>query len=160
MGIAKSYVYLYLNMKSLILLGLMTLFTVTISFAYSIQDENSILDRTPASEPEIQDSQGKQLSYILVDQQVLIVADVTNALMTQQPFTYFVQIEDDMRAVVSLGWLSGTLSPNQMLSPALSWTPLYPGTYRATVFVWEGIDNPSPLSPSISMDIEVRLVEA
>ena len=160
MGIAKSYVYLYLNMKSLILLGLMTLFTVTSSFAYSIQDENSILDRTPASEPEIQDSQGKQLSYILVDQQVLIVADVTNALMTQQPFTYFVQIEDDMRAVVSLGWLSGTLSPNQMLSPALSWTPLYPGTYRATVFVWEGIDNPSPLSPSISVDIEVRLVEA
>ena len=160
MGIAKSYVYLYLNMKSLILLGLMTLFTVTSSFAYSIQDENSILDRTPASEPEIQDSQGKQLSYILVDQQVLIVADVTNALMTQQPFTYFVQIEDDTRAVVSLGWLSGTLSPNQMLSPALSWTPLYPGTYRATVFVWEGIDNPSPLSPSISVDIEVRLVEA
>jgi len=160
MGIAKSYVYLYLNMKSLILLGLMTLFTVTSSSAYSIQDENSILDRTPASEPEIQDSQGKQLSYILVDQQVLIVADVTNALMTQQPFTYFVQIEDDTRAVVSLGWLSGTLSPNQMLSPALSWTPLYPGTYRATVFVWEGIDNPSPLSPSISVDIEVRLAEA
>ena len=160
MGIAKSYASLYLNMKSLMLFGLLTLFTVTSSMAYSIQDENSILDRTPASEPEIQDSQGKQLSYILVDQQVLIVADVTNALMTQQPFTYFVQIEDDTRAVVSLGWLSGTLSPNQMLSPALSWNPLYPGTYRATVFVWEGIDNPSPLSPSISLDIEVKLVEA
>ena len=160
MGIAKSYASLYLNMKSLMLLGLLTLFTVTSSMAYSIQDENSILDRTPASEPEIQDSQGNQLSYILVDQQVLIVADVTNALMTQQPFTYFVQIEDDTGVVVSLGWLSGSLSPNQMLSPALSWTPQYPGTYRASVFVWEGIDNPSPLSPSISLDIDVRLVEA
>jgi len=160
MGIAKSYACVYLNMKSLILFGLMTLFTVTSSLAYSIQDENSILDRTPASEPEIQDSQGKQLSYILVDQQVLIVADVTNALMTQQPFTYFVQIEDDSEAVVSLGWLSGSLSPKQMLSPALSWTPLYPGTYRATVFVWEAINNPSPLSPSIFIDIEVRLAKA
>jgi len=160
MGIAKSYASLYLNMKSLMLLGLLTLFTVTSSMAYSIQDENSILDRTPASEPEIQDSQGNQLSNILVDQQVLIVADVTNALMTQQPFTYFVQIEDDTGVVVSLGWLSGSLSPNQMLSPALSWTPQYPGTYRASVFVWEGIDNPSPLSPSISLDIEVKLVEA
>ena len=146
-------------MKSLILFGLMILFTFASSLAYSVQDENSILDRTPASRPEIQDSQGKELSYILVDQQVLIVADVTNALMTQQPFTYFVQIEDDTEAVVSLGWLSGSLSPKQMLSPALSWTPLYPGTYRATVFVWEGIDNPSPLSPSISLDIEVRLAE-
>ncbi len=147
-------------MKSLILFGLMILFTFASSLAYSVQDENSILDRTPVSRPEIQDSQGKELSYILVDQQVLIVADVTNALMTQQPFTYIVQIEDDTGAVVSLGWLSGSLSPNQMLSPALSWTPLYPGTYRATVFVWEGIDNPSPLSPSISLDIEVRLAEA
>ena len=147
-------------MKSLMLLGLMILFTATSSFAYSIQDENSILNRTPASEPKIQDSQGNQLSNILVDQQVLIVADVTNALITQQPFTYFVQIQDDTGAVVSLGWLSGTLSPKQMLSPALSWTPLYPGTYRATVFVWEGIDNPSALSPSISIDIDVRLEEA
>jgi len=147
-------------MKSLILFGLMILLTVTSSLAYSVQDENSILDRTPASRPEIQDSQGKELSYILVDQQVLIVADVTNALMTQQPFTYFVQIEDDSETVVSLGLLSGSLSPNQMLSPALSWTPQYPGTYRATVFVWEGIDNPSALSPSISIDIEVRIAEA
>jgi hypothetical protein len=146
-------------MKSLILLGLMILFTITSSLAYSIQDENSILDRSPASEPEIQDSQGRQLSYILVDQQVLIVADVTNALGTQQPFTYFVQIQDDTGAVVSLGWLSGTLSPNQMLSPALSWTPVNPGTFKATVFVWEGIDNPSALSPSISIDIDVRLAE-
>jgi hypothetical protein len=145
-------------MKSLILLGLMILFTITSSFAYSIQDENT-LDRSPASEPEIQDSQGRQLSYILVDQQVLIVADVTNALGTQQPFTYFVQIQDDTGAIVSLGWLSGTLSPNQMLSPALSWTPLNPGTFKATVFVWEGIDNPSALSPSISIDIDVRLAE-
>jgi len=146
-------------MKSLILLGLMILFTFTSSLTYSVQDENSILDRTPASKPEIQDSQGKELSYVLVDQQVLIVADVTNALMTQQPFTYFVQIEDDTEDVVSLGWISGSLSPNQRLSPALSWTPLYPGTYRATVFVWEGIDNPSPLSPSIFIDIEVRLAK-
>ena len=147
-------------MKSLMLLGLMILFTATSSFAYSIQDENSILDRTPTSEPQIQDSQGKQLSNILVDQQVLIVADVTNALITQQPFTYFVQVQDDSGAVVSLGWLSGTLSPKQMLSPALSWTPLYPGTYRATVFVWEGIDNPSALSPSIFIDIDVRQAKA
>jgi len=147
-------------MKSLMLLGLMILFLVTNSFAYSVQDENSILDRTPVSEPQIQDSQGKQLSNILVDQQVLIVADVTSALETPQPFTYFVQIEDDTGAVVSLGWLSGTLSPKQMLSPALSWTPQYSGTYRATVFVWEGIDSPSALSPSIFIDIDVRQAKA
>jgi len=42
-------------MKSLMLLGFLILFTATSSFAYSIQDENSILDRAPASEPQIQE---------------------------------------------------------------------------------------------------------
>jgi len=138
----------------------MILFTITSSLAFSIQDENSILERAPASIIEIQDSQGNELSQVLVDEQVLIVADVTNALSVHQPFAYIVQIEDDVGVVVSLGWLSGSLSPNQMLSPALSWTPNNIGTYQATVFVWEGIDNPSALSHTLSMDIEVRFSEA
>ena len=147
-------------MRSLVLLSLMILFTITSSLAFSIQDENSILERAPASIIEIQDSQGNELSQVLVDEQVLIVADVTNALSVHQPFAYIVQIEDDVGVVVSLGWLSGSLSPNQMLSPALSWTPNNIGTYQATVFVWEGIDNPSALSHTLSMDIEVRFSEA
>ena len=141
------------------LLGLMILSTAVVSMAYSIQDENSILDKTPSSKPEIQDTQGKELSHVFVDQQILIVADVTSALDTPQSFVYIVQIQDESGAVVSLGWLLGSLSPHQMLSPALSWTPQYPGTYKATVFVWEGIDNPSALSHTLSIDIDVRLAE-
>ncbi len=147
-------------MKLVMILALLILFSFS-SLAFSLQlDENSILERAPASKSEIQDSQGTELSYVLVDQQVLIVADVTNALSVHQPFAYIVRIEDDTGVVVSLGWLSGSLSPNQLLSPALSWTPQYPGTYQVTVFVWEGIDNPSALSHTLSMDIEVRFSEA
>ena len=162
--IAKSYAALHKVMKSLVLLGLLILLSASTSLVFSIQmDEKSVappLERAPASHSEVQDTQGRELNYVLVDQQVLIVADVTNALDKQLPFAYIVQIEDETGVIVSLGWLTGTLSPNQLLSPALSWTPQYPGTYHARVFVWEGIDIPSPLSHTLGIDIDVRFSEA
>lgn len=148
-------------MKYLSLLGLLILFTLTSSFAFSVQlDEDSfgaLLERAPVSQSEVQDTLGEELNYVLVDQQVLIVADVTNALDRQQPFAYIVQIQDEAGVVVSLGWLAGSLSPNQLLSPALSWIPKNPGTYHATIFVWEGIDNPNALSHTLDLEIDVRL---
>ncbi len=86
----------------------------------------------------------------------MVVADVTNGQQIEQPFAYIVQIHDDAGAVVSLGWLLGTLSPEQRLSPGLAWTPQTAGIYTATVFVWESIDNPAPLSHSLSIDIDVK----
>jgi len=143
-------------MKALILFGFLILFTT--STAYSAQIEP--LERAPSSQTYIQSPFGEELSYVLVDQQVLIVADVTNGLAREQSFAYIVQIKDDKGAVVSLGWLAGVLAPNQMLSPALSWTPQYPGKYHSTIFVWSGINNPDALSVPLELDIDVRILEA
>jgi len=41
------------------------------------------------------------------------------------------------------------------MSPALSWTPSAAGSYTATVFVWESVDNPVALSPTVSVSIDV-----
>ena len=147
-------------MKLFLLLVLLILFPAT-QLVFSVQLEDSApLKRAPSSQSEIQNSQGEQLSYVLVDQQVLIVADVTNGLDIQQPFAYIVQIQNDAGVVVSLAWLTGALSPNQILSPALSWIPQNPGLYHATIFVWEGIDNPSALSHPLELEIDVKLEEA
>jgi len=43
----------------------------------------------------------------------------------------------------------------QSMSPALSWTPSDSGSYTATVFVWESVDNPTALSPTTSVSIDV-----
>jgi len=118
------------------------------------------LERAPASQSEIQSSLGKELNSVFVDQQILIVADVVNALDRQQAFAYIVQIQDENGGVVSLGWITGSLSPNQSLSPALSWTPKYPGVYHATIFVWEAIDIPSALSHTLELQIDVKFAEA
>ena len=145
-------------MKYLVLLALLILFTSMSSFALAAQmDEvGGSLKSAPATQSEIQDKQGEELSYVLVNQQVLITADVVNALDRQLAFAYIVQIQDERGTVLSLAWLTGSLSPNQSLSPALSWTPEHPGTYHATIFIWEGINNPTALSHPLDLEIDVR----
>ena len=52
-------------------------------------------------------------------------------------------------------WITGSLAAGQSFSPALSWIPVDKGTYEATVFVWESVDNPSALSDTVSVYIDV-----
>lgn len=148
---------------SLVFFVLLISLTSTSPLAAAVQedqDSSAPLERAPASQSEIQNNLGKELDSVLVDQQILIVADVVNALDRQQAFAYIVQIQNENGAVVSLGWLTGSLSPNQSLSPALSWTPKYPGVYHATIFVWEAINNPTALSHTLELEIDVKVAEA
>ena len=98
----------------------------------------------------------EEQGFVFVDQQVQIVADLTNSQDRIQNFAYIVQIEDDEGVSISLAWITGALSPNQRLSPALSWTPDESGMYTAKIFVWESITNPDALSPPLHLEIEVR----
>ena len=98
----------------------------------------------------------EEQGFVFVDQQVQIVADLTNSQDRIQNFAYIVQIEDDEGVSISLAWITGALSPNQRLSPALSWTPDESGMYTAEIFVWESITNPDALSPPLHLEIEVR----
>ena len=98
----------------------------------------------------------EEQAFVFVDQQVQIVADLTNSQDRIQNFAYIVQIKDDEGVSISLAWITGALSPNQRLSPALSWTPDKAGMYTAEIFVWESITNPDALSPPLHLEIEVR----
>ncbi len=145
-------------MKYLELFALLILFASmnSLALAEQLDEVGGSLKSAPATQSEIQDKQGEELSYVLVNQQVLITADVVNALDHQLAFAYIVQIQDERGTVLSLAWLTGSLSPNQSLSPALSWTPEHPGTYHATIFIWEGINNPTALSHPLDLEIDVR----
>ena len=90
-----------------------------------------------------------------VDEQIMIMADISNNQDTQQNFAYITQVRTDEDVVISLSWLTGSLSPRQSFSPAQSWIPTESGTYHIQVFVWESIDNPSALSPPLSMTVNV-----
>jgi hypothetical protein len=100
-------------------------------------------------------SEHQEPKIVAVGKQIQIAADLKNGQDIPQDFAYIVQIQNDQGVTVSLAWLSGTLEPAQSLSTALSWIPSEEGRYDATIFVWENITNPSALSPTLSLEINV-----
>ena len=114
------------------------------------------LERAPAANLRTVDAFGNSLDTVSVDQQVQISADLANGQDREQTFAYLVQIQDANGVTVALAWITGSLSSGQSFSPALSWIPTQAGTYTATAFVWESVDNPTALSPPVSTTITVR----
>ena len=114
------------------------------------------LERAPAANLRTVDAFGNSLNSVSVDQQVQITAELANGQDREQSFAYLVQIQDGNGVTVSLAWITGSLSAGQSFSPALSWIPTESGSYTATAFVWESVDNPTALSPPVSTTIVVQ----
>ena len=135
-------------------IGLLAILVITVSVtpAFALTE----LERTSIMDPRLENAFGSPvLDNINVNQQIQISADITNHQTKSQNFVYLVQIKNDADIVVSLGWISGQLTPNQELSPSLSWTPNNSGKYIAEVFTWEGLKNHSALSEYIKLPISV-----
>jgi len=109
------------------------------------------IDDSIANEPRLVSQNEDE---VMVDKQVMVVADLSNGQDRDQKFAYIVQIKDENDIIVSLSWLTGSLSPGQTFSPALSWIPILPGIYSIDIFVWESVDNPTALSPQLSLVVE------
>jgi hypothetical protein len=135
-------------------IGLLAILVITVSItpAFALTE----LERTSVMDPRLENAFGAPvLDNINVNQQIQISADITNHQTKSQNFVYLVQIKNDADLVVSLGWISGQLTPNQELSPSLSWTSSDSGKYTAEVFVWEGLKNHSALSEYTKLSINV-----
>ena len=121
------------------------------TFSYAVTTEDSVLqDAKLVSDND---------NTIQVNNQVMIVADLSNGQDRDQKFAYIVQIHDENDIVVSLSWLTGNLSPYQTFSPAQSWTPTQAGTYTVQIFVWESVDSPTPLSHPLLLTVNVAETE-
>jgi hypothetical protein len=135
-------------------IGLLAILVITVSVtpAFALTE----LERTSIMDPRLENAFGAPvLDNINVNQQIQISADITNHQTKSQNFVYLVQIKNDADLVVSLGWISGQLTPNQELSPSLSWTSSDSGKYTAEVFVWEGLKNHNALSEYVKLSISV-----
>ena len=140
----------------------------TLPLPYTVNDHVSItsttiigtivppLERAPATSLRIVDTFGSSIDAVSIDQQVQITADLSNGQDRDQDFAYLIQIQNSDGVTVSLSWIAGSLSPGQSFSPSASWTPTSADTYDVTAFVWESIDNPTALSPPLSIDISVN----
>ncbi|HET6458504.1 MAG TPA: hypothetical protein VFG24_06465 [Nitrosopumilaceae archaeon] len=113
------------------------------------------LEQVNSNNPRIVDYLGNTITTAKVNQQILIEADLKNMRQKDQPFTYFVQIEDSNGVTLSLSWITGTLTGNQFLNLGESWTSPSSGKYTAQIFVWQSLSEPNVLSPPLSTTITV-----
>ena len=114
------------------------------------------LERSSIEDPRLENAfEVPIMDNVKVNQQIQISADITNHQKKSQNFVYLVQIKNEVNVVVSLGWISGQLTPDQKLSPSLSWTPTNSGKYVAEIFVWEGLKNHNALSEYSKLQISV-----
>ena len=128
---------------------------IDVSATAVIGTQTPPLERAPVANARVVDAFGNSLAEISVDQQVQIEADLVNGQDGDQSFAYLVQVQDSDGVTVSLAWITGQLAAGQSFSPALSWIPDASGSYEATVFVWESVDNPTALSDTASVSITV-----
>ncbi len=114
------------------------------------------LQRATTSDPRLENAFGSPIvDNVNVNQQIQISADITNNQEKSQNFVYLVQLKNEIGFVVSLGWISGQLTPDQKLSPSLSWTPDESGEFTAEIFVWEGLKNHNALTEYTMLQINV-----
>lgn len=131
---------------------LVILVTVSVTPAFALTE----MERSSVENPRLVNAFGSPIvDNINVNQQIQISADITNHQTKSQNFVYLVQIKNDSDMAVSLGWISGQLTPNQELSPSLSWTPNDSGKYHAEIFVWEGLNNHNALAEYTTLQISV-----
>lgn len=102
------------------------------------------------------DAFGNTLSNVSVDRQVQITCDLANGQDREQQFAYIVQIKNSDDITVHLAWITGSLSSGQTLGPSLSWNPQIPGTYDATMYTWESMNDPTSLSNPVSLTVNVN----
>ncbi len=134
------------------LLGILLLLSISFTPAFALTE----LQRATISDPRLETTFGISIeNNVNVDQQFQISADITNNQEKSQNFVYLVQIKDKTGFVVSLGWISGQLTPDQKLSPSLSWSPDKSGEFTAEIYVWEGLINHKALTEYTMLQINV-----
>ena len=133
-------------------LVILLVFSIGLTSAFALPE----LQRSTINDPRLETAFGSPVGNNLnVDQQIQISSDITNNQEKSQNFVYIVQIKNKTGVVVSLGWISGQLTPDQKLSPSLSWTPNQSGEFTAEIFVWGGLINHNALTEYTSMQINV-----
>jgi len=94
------------------------------------------------------DSFGNSLDPLISKSQIQLVGKIKNQLNYDQEFIYFFQLKNSDNSVISLSWIQGKLSPNQILDISQSWIPERSQNYILETYVWNSLNELIPLSPS------------
>ena len=114
------------------------------------------IDRIHVSPIFLSDGFGNPITEYLSNIQMQIVGNIENKINYDQEFIYFFQIKNSDGSIISLSWIQGQLSPNQILDISQSWIPEKPDTYILETYVWNSLTELMPMSPPTSTIITVN----
>jgi hypothetical protein len=80
---------------------------------------------------------------------------INNFQRTDQTYTILVQISDRDGVARNISWQTSILSRGQSTEVSSSWIAEDYGTYTIEIFIWNSLDNPSPLSQKTTTKIEI-----
>ena len=146
------------NVQNIVLSIGIVVFVILLVLSISISPVFALTDlqRVTISDLKFVNAVGAPIgNNVNVDRTLHISAEITNNQEKPQNFVYIVQIKNKIGFVVSLGWISGQLTPDQKLSLSLSWMPNESGKYTAEIFIWEGLINHSALVEYTTLQINV-----
>lgn len=128
--------------------------------AKRITHEESYFDNKPLEKVQIQshsllDSAGASFSSISKGEPVTFSYNFRNYQQKSQQYCFIVQIIDEQDLTVDIQFSKGELARGGRAEIEQDWISEENGDYIAKVFIWDKLDNPSPLS---DMDIKVLRV--
>ena len=104
----------------------------------------------------LSDGFGNPIVSLSPNTKMQIVGTIENQINYDQEFIYFLQIKNSDGVIVSLSWIQGKLSPNQILEVSQSWIPTNSENYILETYVWNSLNGSSPLSHSTSTLINIQ----
>jgi len=106
--------------------------------------------------PETIDDKGETIDQGSVGVPLGIQATLSNDENRDAKFTYIAKVTDSKGVTVMVSWMKGfILKPSTSAQPAIFWIPDDIGNYTIEVFVWDGLDNPIPLSAPAKIKVGV-----
>ena len=120
---------------------------ISIETSAIIDHSLSPINRIQTSPISFSDSFGNPVASIISQKQMQIVGKIENHVDYGQEFIYFIQIKNSDFDVISLSWIQGQLSPKQILDISLSWIPEKSDTYFLETYVWNSLNELTPMSP-------------
>ena len=128
---------------------------ISIETSATVDYSVSSINRIHVSPISFSDSFGNTLDSLISEMQIQVVGKIENQLNYDQEFIYFFQIKNSDNSVISLSWIQGKLSPNQLLDISQSWIPEKSENYVLETYVWNSLNDSIPLSPPLITSIIV-----
>ncbi|MSS85764.1 MAG: hypothetical protein CK526_02405 [Thaumarchaeota archaeon] len=122
----------------------------------NVDHSTSTINRIQVSPVFLSDGFGNPLNSFFPNTRMQIVGAIENQIRHDQEFIYFFQIKNSDDLVISLSWIQGKLSPNQILEISQSWIPTNSDNYILETYVWNSLNELNPLSPPVSTLINIQ----